>query len=355
VATITRRGNSWILQWREGGRQCRKSLGRTSQREADRLRRLKEEELQRARYAGVVSLPSPASGIPALEAFIVHTYLPWRGQEHPATQYGEIGRWANHLLPRFGTLQLDRISKSALETYKATRRKDGVKAATITKELRSLQAALNRAVFLDLLPRNPARGVRPPKDLESRPPRWYSPAELGHLYTHSVHLPGDEQAKGLPPNGLPDWSPVWRLMANTGLRRTEALQLRWEHVDEAGVRILSTETARTKSGRWRLVPVSAGATSALARLRAMTGSTPYVLPQVHADALTAAFRRHLGRAGLDGSLHCLRHTFCASLVSSGVPLRTVQVLAGHAGITTTERYAHLAPDHLAAAVAGLDL
>jgi site-specific recombinase XerD len=42
-------------------------------------------------------------------------------------------------------------------------------------------------------------------------------------------------------------------------------------------------------------------------------------------------------------------------VQSGVPLRTVQVLAGHASYTTTERYAHLAPSTLRDSIARLSL
>ncbi|MCE7872064.1 site-specific integrase [bacterium CPR1] len=49
-------------------------------------------------------------------------------------------------------------------------------------------------------------------------------------------------------------------------------------------------------------------------------------------------------------IHDLRHTFCSRLVEKGAGLRTVQLLAGHKSFTTTERYAHLAPDHLRDAV-----
>ncbi|MGB1305909.1 hypothetical protein [Pseudoalteromonas marina] len=42
-------------------------------------------------------------------------------------------------------------------------------------------------------------------------------------------------------------------------------------------------------------------------------------------------------------------------MTRGVPLRTVQVLAGHASVATTERYAHLAPGYLRNSVAGLNL
>jgi integrase len=353
VATIRKRGNSWVLQWCENGQQHKRSLGKITRIEADRLRKLKADELLRARYSGVVSLPQASSLVPTLAEFARETYLPWRGAEYPSTQDGEERRWIAQLVPNFGHLQLDRIGLTAVENWKG-RRLGQVKAATVTKELRSLMAALNRAVTLRLISANPLRGIRAPKDLESRPPRWYTAEELERLYRHSQHLPGDEQSKGLPPNGFPNWAPVWRLMANTGMRRAEALQLKWADVGDA-LRVLSSEEARTKSGKWRHIPLSEGAQEALDALKAMTGSKPHVLPQVHPDALTARFSRHLERSGLDGSLHCLRHTFCAQLVSAGIPLRTVQILAGHASITTTERYAHLSPEHVTNAVRVLRL
>ena len=60
------------------------------------------------------------------------------------------------------------------------------------------------------------------------------------------------------------------------------------------------------------------------------------------------------RVGLEEvTFHTLRHTFASWLVMEGVPLFVVSKLLCHASIQMTERYAHLAPDHLHDAVASI--
>ena len=60
------------------------------------------------------------------------------------------------------------------------------------------------------------------------------------------------------------------------------------------------------------------------------------------------------RAGLTGvTFRTLRHTFASWLVMNGTPLFEVSQLLRHASIQMTERYAHLAPDHLQNAIANL--
>ncbi|MDH0171367.1 tyrosine-type recombinase/integrase [Stenotrophomonas sp. GD04145] len=57
------------------------------------------------------------------------------------------------------------------------------------------------------------------------------------------------------------------------------------------------------------------------------------------------FKKDSELAGVGGHFHRLRHTFCAHMVMAGVPLRRVQVLAGHADYATTEKYyAHITPE-----------
>jgi integrase len=125
-------------------------------------------------------------------------------------------------------------------------------------------------------------------------------------------------------------------MFNTGMRRTEALQLQKEWIDERGIKILSTEHGRTKSGKWRLIKHNAGTRIALETLMEVDGK--YVLPQIHKKSFSRAFENTLVRAELPGSLHWTRHTYASHLVMSGASLRAVQIQLGHSSIKTTERY-----------------
>ena len=48
-------------------------------------------------------------------------------------------------------------------------------------------------------------------------------------------------------------------------------------------------------------------------------------------------------SGIDQGVHILRHTFCSHLAMKGAPARAIQELAGHADLSTTQRYMHLSP------------
>ena len=62
------------------------------------------------------------------------------------------------------------------------------------------------------------------------------------------------------------------------------------------------------------------------------------------DRVIKAIRGAQRAAGLPkAGVHLLRHTFCSHLAMRGAPARAIQELAGHADLTTTQRYMHLSP------------
>jgi integrase len=73
------------------------------------------------------------------------------------------------------------------------------------------------------------------------------------------------------------------------------------------------------------------------------------------QAVRRSFTTACKRAGIeDYHIDDMRHTCAAWLVSAGVPLTEVRDLLGHSSVKMTERYAHLAPENVRAAVARLE-
>jgi integrase len=154
--------------------------------------------------------------------------------------------------------------------------------------------------------------------------------------------------------------PIIVLDVNTGLRRRNILDLRWDQVDFKR-RIIRIES-RTKSGRPLNLPLNDTAFQKLKEVHQKTASYRYVF--VHLDGkfegqpitdIKNAFNGAVERAKIqDFRFHDLRHTFCSWLAIRGVPLTAIQKLAGHASIKMTLRYAHLSPRYLADEVKALD-
>ena len=143
------------------------------------------------------------------------------------------------------------------------------------------------------------------------------------------------------------------------------LNLKWENIDFS-TRLLHLE--QTKSGEWQTVPINEEARQVLVRRMRLRDEvcpdTPWVFFHLTA-ALNAkigdrvkdvrkAFSTACRRAGIeDFHIHDLRHTFASWLIMNGTPLFEVSKLLRHASVQMTERYAHLAPNHLHNAVDNL--
>lgn len=318
MATITPRRGHWKLNWTdpETGKRRQKGLGKVGtipQRDLDAILKIKNYELS----TGARILNAHRRPAPTFERFVRDTYLLWHRGEYPDSHFRTAQILEDHLIPHFGPTPLNLLTAQQGEDYK-TKRRFLVETNTLIKEVRVLMATLNRAVKLKVVPENPLSAVRAPKSNDSKPHHHYQPDDLQRLYKQS------------------DYGWIWRFMANTGVRRGEALYLRRLWITDA-VRIQSTGEERTKAGEWRKIPLSDGAREALERCNT-TG--PYLLPRIAPESLSRAFARDAKRAGIGGSLHSLRHTYICQLLIAGENMRTVQLYAGHAHITTTEKYAY---------------
>lgn len=313
--TIEWRGKTPYLSWADGGKRRRKSLRQITPEKAEDIRAKTEAELN----FGVRIL----SRDPTVRSFM-ERYYDWYDAEHPTTGK-KIRSECKRFVESFGNRQIDQISTGEIERWKARRITDDEAAPeTVGKEIRRFKTAFARGMDWGDLTTNPMTKVKAPRGVRDVAVEFYTAEALKALYEAN-----------------PLRADLWRFMANTGIRRGEiAKATKADVVDYAGelrIRIESlTARVRTKSGRRREVPLNDAAVSAL------EGLTTRLAP-FHPDTLSDWFTDDATVAGIGGTLHRLRHSFCAHLAMAGVPLRRIQMFAGHADYKTTEIYAHLCP------------
>ena len=200
-------------------------------------------------------------------------------------------------------------------------------------------------------------GANKPKDPKGRVRVLTRPQ--AQTLIHAADSPVDNQGNQLPAycksHVLGDFI---ELALNTGCRKAELLNLKWDHVDFS-TRLLHLE--QTKSGEWQTIPITEEARVVLIRrmrLRdTLSPETSYVFFHQTAKAgakvgdrvkdVRTSFARACKQARIeDFRIHDLRHTYASWLVMGGVSLYEVSKLLRHSGIKMTERYAHLAPEYL---------
>lgn len=253
------------------------------------------------------------------------------------------------LKPFFTGRELGTLKRSDIRAYIDKRKADGMAAATINREIGVLSAAINYACreWDWNIPNNAAGMLQ--KKPEGRV-RSLALAESRLLI---------QKAENYPKSPLLAY--FIRLALNTGCRKGELLGLEWRRVD-LKENLFILEGSNTKNGKRRSIPINSEARLALldlARYRAEhCPASPWVFVHANGDRLQSvdkAYRSLVKQVGIENfRIHDLRHTCASWLVSAGVQLPAVRDLLGHSSIQMTERYAHLSPENVRAAVSVLD-
>lgn len=152
-----------------------------------------------------------------------------------------------------------------------------------------------------------------------------------------------------------DWMREVSLFAvATGMRATEVLSLSWTQVD-MGKRHAWITHGRAKNKRARAVPLNSDAMAVLQRRqgthptlvfsrRPRPGREPAQISQIDSSILASACKQ----VGITGfRFHDFRHTWASWHVQAGTPLMVLKELGGWERIEMVQKYAHLAPTHLA--------
>lgn len=328
----------WASYTDASGQRIRRSTGTANRKEAEALEaKWKLEAFQQKQWGK------------EQERSIEEVMLAFLKAKSDKRSHADDKLFANRFRRMLAGRTIQSLKPADIEGYIVARKGGGVSNSTINRELAFLSACINycRSSLGWEMP-NPITG-RKLKEPEGRL-RWLS-------YEQAVQLIQAAESEPKAPH-LADFI---RLALHTGMRRGEILGLEWQRVNlHSG--LIWLEAAHTKAGKRRSIPLNETAREALisrARFRAENcPASPWVFSDREGNRISCikrSFATACRRAGIeDFHTHDLRHTRAAWLVSAGVPLPEVRDLLGHSTVEMTERYAHLAPENIRAAVSRLD-
>jgi integrase len=354
---LYRRGQIWWYEFLFMGQRVRESShspSRTVARDAERQRRRDLEE-------SVNGLRDKRRR-PLLFSVAAREYLEWKkGEVKPSTHRIE-SKSIDHLSPVFGKLLLADINGRDVARYQQARAEEGAAGATINLEIGTLRSVLRRhRLWGQLQP-----------DVKKRPER----DDVGQALT------ADEETRLLlacQSSRSRCLYPAVVLALNTGLRRSELLNLRWGQIAFTN-KTVRVGDSKTRAGRGRIVPLNARATAVLgfwAEVFPARDVNHAVFPTERIGAAGDAFAPCVSetdsltpigsikeaweaakrRANVKVRWHDLRHTCCTRLLEQGVSLPIIGRILGWAPSTTVrmaQRYGHIGQDAQRQAMALLD-
>ena len=331
---------TYVVQYRNRfGRSKRLSLGRVGELTLDQARK------EAGKLRGDVALGNdPAQSraddrsvdtVRALSQRYMTDHCQGRCKESTIKAH----RWLldRYILPAFGTYSIRELSVQDIAKFHQKLRDTKYNA---NRALGLLKAMFGKAEQWGLLGANsnPASSIKPFR--ENKRQRYLSPEEFKRLFEtldqlEHLGVVGTYQAAAI------------RLLALTGCRLSEILQLEWDSVDLDRCRILLQHHKTDHKGE-KAVPLNSNTIQILHDLPRQT-ENPYVIvgrePGTHLVNLQKPWKRLREQAKLqDVRLHDLRHSFASVAASSGISLPMIGALLGHNSPQSTARYAHLYDD-----------
>jgi integrase len=269
-------------------------------------------------------------------------------RQKPSSIDSKQSHLSHHLIPRFGDKRLDELDNEQIQCLKAALADKSSK--TVNNILTTLNTLLSVAVQWGVLEQMPAK-IRLLK-VTRKDAAFYDFDEYERLVEAAAKIGPEIHLQVL-------------LGGDAGLRPGEVRALHWTSVDFRRQQLTierneyKGQFTLPKHDKIRRLPLTDALTDALKAYRHLRG--PLVLYRDETcRLLTPRTQRYwLGKAQRLANLpdkgpHTLRHTFCSHLAMRGAPTKAIQELAGHADLSTTQRYMHLSPATLDASIRLLD-
>ena len=263
-----------------------------------------------------------------------------------------------HIVPELGYLRLSSLQPQHVQTFITVLKGKGLSPTTVLQYHSLLSQAINAAVRMGILARNPCHLVELPRRPKETQMTVLDSAQIKDFLekAHDSRL-----------------YPVILIAVLTGMRRGELLALRWSDVDfnTRTIRInrALTQTKAgplifgpTKSGRTRTVAMPDEAVGMLRQIREQWDArldewaVPFSVNETlvfhrydgtpfSPEPFSQAFRRLRDRIGYHGlRFHDLRHTNATLSLEAGIPMKVISERLGHTTLRlTSDLYTHVTP------------
>jgi integrase/recombinase XerD len=274
-----------------------------------------------------------------VDGYLDHLRVERRLAAHTVESYSrdlaELGRFADSR-----GADLDALTRQDLEAFVRRLMSRGLSPRSVARAVACTRGFYRYLVLDRRLSASPADDLAAPRAWPALP-KFLTLEEVDRLLA---------QPDTGSPRGLRDRALIELLYA-TGLRVSELLALRPPDVNlDAGYL-----TCTGKGGKQRIVPIGDEAVAWVRKYQegarprlARKGSPPRLFLNAHGGALSRVgfwkiLRACAIRAGLrrDISPHVLRHSFATHLLDRGADLRAIQMMLGHADLSTTQIYTHV--------------
>jgi len=330
----------YYIKYTYQGQLIRKSLRTRDQAQAEEY---KEEIAARVRL-GLLGLPAPHA-VPTLQE-LFDDYLIYSKRKNDPTTYDHHELYVRLFLgPAFGHIHADQLTDRHIEDFiallKGRKDKQGKPAPyhpeTINKRLKFLGQVLRRAArpgidnVLDKLPVNMAEHLqRAPRPL----PKFITPAQFAEWWPHIK-------------------KPINRIRAVlgicTGIPDSELGKLKWRENYREDIQAITYK--REKTDYEIVVYLNNWAIEAITELKKMAKG-PYLFQGV--KDIKKAYINASEKSGVHVTPHMLRHSFATWARAANVSLADISAILGHASVSTTQIYARVMPQFLAATTGAID-
>ena len=286
----------------------------------------------------------------AIKAFVMHLQVERNASHETIRNYRsdlhQLARFLHRTKQETDTIRIDTVTGDEIRAYLHSLDQQGEKASSLARKLACLRGFFRFLVREKQLRKNPTEYLRSPK----------LPKSLPRVLTKDDAAALMEFPTGQTPLSLRDRA-LLETMYSTGARVSEVVGINLCDLSEAdGIVCL-----RGKGRKERMVPIGDLALQAIRNYRkslkspARTGqlSAPLFLNHRGGRITTRSVARMVAlySSRLVGgaiSPHALRHSYATHLLDEGADLRSIQEMLGHASLSTTQKYTHVAMDQLLA-------